>query len=295
MLTFCVIYWIHLTVEFGYNESVYEEDEGETSTYYLGGGFDGNKSSKFTQKKRKNLMKSHNVRSYELGADVPYGNYSNGSHQSMLLGKRPANSLNVGYIPTKRIRTASRQRVVSTFGAGAAGSLQVPAKTDASSGDTNSFQDDQSTLHGGFHIQKSMEVESAGEFEKQLPYDCAETSAKPKKKKKPKHLVSRTFVYVPTCIWDLSMACICFSHTSSVKLLELFWLQASAFDQGWQLDSNVHNEQVSTLLYSEIVVYHDNLFYPLPSNLPFKWLYICTPNFSLIMSFLMRTLLGSYF
>ncbi|KAL5794794.1 hypothetical protein ACOSP7_003388 [Xanthoceras sorbifolium] len=191
---------------FGYHDSAYDEDEGETSTYYLPGAFEGSKSSKFTQKKRKNPMKSYTAKSYELGADIPYGHGTMGSQQSTLMVKRPANNLNVGSIPTKRMRTASRQRVISPFNAAAAGSLHAPAKTDASSGDTSSFQDDQSTLHGGSQIQKSVEVESVGDFEKQLTYDCAETSTKSKKTKKAKHM-------------------------------------GSAYEQNWQLDSTVYNEQ----------------------------------------------------
>lgn len=104
------------------------------------------------------------------------------------MGKRPA-SLNVGPIPTKRMRTANRQRVLSPFGSTPTANAQGQMRTDASSGDTNSFQDDQSSLLGGSQFQKSMEVESVGDFDKQLPYDSAETSIKPKKKKKAKHLV----------------------------------------------------------------------------------------------------------
>ncbi|KAM3683854.1 hypothetical protein ACJW31_12G180600 [Castanea mollissima] len=190
--------------EYGYEENVYDEDEGETSMLCLPGAFEGSKSTKFAQKKRKHLTKSYASRSFEVGADLHYGQCTTGTQQSMLMGKRPA-SLNVGSIPTKRMRTATRQRVLSPFGAGATGTIQAQVKTDASSGDTNSCQDDQSTLHGGSQIQKSVEVESAGDFEKQLPYDSAETSIKPKKKKKAKHLGS--------------------------------------YDQGWQLDSAVLNEQ----------------------------------------------------
>ncbi|KAG4120452.1 hypothetical protein ERO13_D11G144700v2 [Gossypium hirsutum] len=190
--------------EFGYGDFVYDEDEGETSTYYLPGAFEGRKSSKLNKKKRKNPMKSYPARPYEMDADLPYGSCA---QQSVLIGKRPGSSLNVGPIPTKRVRTGSRHRVISPFGsAAAAGGLQAPMKTDASSGDTNSFQDDQSTLHGGFPMQKSNEVESIGDFERQLPYDCAETPTKPKKKKKAKNLLS-------------------------------------AYDQGWQLESTVHSEQ----------------------------------------------------
>ncbi|GAU18248.1 hypothetical protein TSUD_175900 [Trifolium subterraneum] len=189
--------------EFGCEEVAYDEDEGETSTYYLPGTYEGRRSSKPVQKKHKHRMNSYTHRSNEIGTDMPYAHYSTGAHPSTLFGNRPAN-LNVGTI-TKRTRTASRQRVVSPFSV-VAGTAQVLAKMDAaSSGDTNSFQDDQSTLHGGSQLQKSMEVESVGDFEKQLPYDCGETSVKPKKKK-PKNMVS-------------------------------------AYDQGWQLDSVVPSEQ----------------------------------------------------
>lgn len=189
--------------EFGYHDTAYDEDEGETSAYYLPGAFDGSNSVKSVPKKKKNVIK-YTGRSYEVGGDIPCGHGTVGSQQS-IMGKRPCN-LNVGSIPTKRMRTASRQRIIGPFSAGAAGSLQAPAKTDASSGDTSSFQDDQSTLHGGSQNQKSVEVESAGDFEKQLPYDCAETSTKPKKKKKAKH-------------------------------------PGSAFEHGWQFESTVYSEQ----------------------------------------------------
>ncbi|WJX81703.1 hypothetical protein P8452_64551 [Trifolium repens] len=188
--------------EFGCEDVAYDEDEGETSTYYLPGTYEGRRSSKPVQKKHKHRMKFTH-RSNEIGTDLPYAHYSTGAHPSTLFGNRPAN-LNVGMI-TKRTRTASRQRVVSPFSV-VAGTVQALAKIDAaSSGDTNSFQDDQSTLHGGSQLQKSMEVESVGDFEKQLPYDCGETSVKPKKKK-PKNM-------------------------------------GSAYDQGWQLDSVLPSEQ----------------------------------------------------
>ncbi|XP_057473271.1 chromatin modification-related protein EAF1 B-like isoform X1 [Actinidia eriantha] len=167
----------------------YEEDEGETSMYYLHGAFEAGKQLKFSHKKRKILRKSGTARSYDLGTDFPFTHIEDkvGAQQSVLMEKRPINSLNVGLIPTKRMRTASRQRVLSPFGAGTSGGVQDLSKTDASSGDTNSFQDDQSTLHGGSHIPNNLEVESGCDFEKQLPFDPTEVS-KPKKKKKPKHL-----------------------------------------------------------------------------------------------------------
>ena len=92
------------------------------------------------------------------------------------------------------MRTASRQRVASPF-AVISGTAQAQAKTDASSGDTNSFQDDQSALNVGSLIQKSLEVESVRDFEKQVPYDCGETSVKTKKKK-PKNLVIKICISV---------------------------------------------------------------------------------------------------
>lgn len=121
-------------------------------------------------------MKYHSSQSY----DLPYGSYTGGSNP--LMGKRPASNLNVGSAPMKRMRTASRQRIVSPFGCDTVGNLPVPSKTDASSGDTSSFQDEQSSLNGGSAFQKGIEVDSSGNFEKQLPYDMAETSGKPKKK-----------------------------------------------------------------------------------------------------------------
>ncbi|KAK8570009.1 hypothetical protein V6N13_002715 [Hibiscus sabdariffa] len=157
---------------FGYGDFVYDKDEGETSTYLLPGAFEGGKSSKLNQKRGTNslkFMKSYPARSYNVGAGLPYGNCA---QQSTLIA--------------------------------AAGGFQAPTKADASSGDTNSCRDDQSTLNGGFQIQKSMEIESTGEFERQLPYNCAEESTKPKKKKKTTNL-------------------------------------GSAYDEGWQLEST-HNE-----------------------------------------------------
>ncbi|KAI5437117.1 hypothetical protein KIW84_023296 [Lathyrus oleraceus] len=189
--------------EFGCEDVAYDEDEGETSTYYLPGTYESRRSLKSVQKKHKNGINAYTQRAIEIGTDLPYAHYSTGAHPSVLSGSRYAN-LNVGTVPTRRLRTASRQRVVSPF-AVATGTVQALAKTDAaSSGDTNSFQDDQYTLHAGSQFQKSMEGESVGDFEKQLPYDCGETSVK-RQKKKPKNL-------------------------------------GSGYDQGWQLDYVVLSE-----------------------------------------------------
>ncbi|CAL5388008.1 unnamed protein product [Camellia sinensis] len=189
-------------------DNAYEEDERETRTYYFPGAFEGSKPSKFSQKNRKNSTNSHTARSYDLGTDLPFMpcvENKVGTQQSVLMGKRPANNLNVGMIPTKRIRTASRQRILSPFSAATSGGVYGPNRTGASSGDTNSFQDDQSTLRGGSQIPNGLEIESMGDFEKQLPFDSTEVS-KPKKKKKPKHL-------------------------------------GSTYEQRWQLDNNFQTEQ----------------------------------------------------
>jgi len=181
----CHYFLLLIQIEFGSQENGYDEEEGENSTYYLPSVYEGNKSSKSAQKKHKNL-KSYAPRCGDAGADLSYVHYTTGSQPSIMFGKRPA-SLNVGSIPTKRMRTATRHRVVSPFTN--IGTVQAQAKADASSGDTNSFHDDQSTLHAGPLIQKSSEVESVADFEKQLSYDCAETFVKTKKKKKAKTLV----------------------------------------------------------------------------------------------------------
>ncbi|CAN4093728.1 unnamed protein product [Withania somnifera] len=191
--------------EFGYQD--YAFDEGDASPYDTSVAIEGNKSSRFTLKKRKIHIKAYNGRLYHVRADVPFTQRVKcklGSHQSMKLGKRPSSNLN-GSIPTKRMRTASRQRVLSPYSATTSGCAQLPTETDTSSGDTSSFQDDQSTLHGGSHIPNSLEVDSVGDFEKYLPFDSAEVS-KPKKKKK-------------------------------VKIL------GSACEQRWQVESNFQNKQ----------------------------------------------------
>lgn len=179
-----------LTADFESQDNAYDEDEGETNAYNMSVAFDG-KSSRYGQKKHRHLTYAYGARSYEMGTDLLPENKVV-TPQSVLLAKRPANDLNVS-IPTRRVRTATR-RVISPFGAGAA-CIQVPNKTDASSCDTNSFQDDQSTLRGGLLVPNNAEVESAGEFEKQLPFDSAEVSTRPKKKKKAKHLVHNGVYY----------------------------------------------------------------------------------------------------
>uniref|UniRef100_A0A7N0TQI7 Uncharacterized protein n=1 Tax=Kalanchoe fedtschenkoi TaxID=63787 RepID=A0A7N0TQI7_KALFE len=170
-------------------DNVYDEDEGETSTRYLPGTVEWGQSSKFPYKKQKGLKRTYTSGSYELGADLAYGNHNSGTQKSVLMVKRPA-SQNVVSIPIKRMRTASRQRVLgSSSGVGILNTLAMN-KTDASSGDTNSYQDDQSSRHGGSQIQRGLEVESPVDFEKYLPIDSGEISTKHKKKKKPKNMNS---------------------------------------------------------------------------------------------------------
>ncbi|CAI9288354.1 unnamed protein product [Lactuca saligna] len=131
-------------------DNTLEEDEGETSTYYLPGAFEGSRMSKPTQKKRKQSQpfKSYVGRPYETGADLSFPQSLDrniGTQPSVISGKRPATSINVS-IPTKR--------------------------------------DEQSSLHGGYQIPNNMEAESVGDYEKQLHFDMTEVSNRPKKKKK---------------------------------------------------------------------------------------------------------------
>ncbi|XP_071701548.1 chromatin modification-related protein EAF1 A-like isoform X2 [Rutidosis leptorrhynchoides] len=188
-------------------DNAFEEDEGETSTYYMPGVLEGIKSTKNSQKGRKNF-KLYGPRPYDMGGDPSYMQSVEraiGTQPSVLNGKRSSSSLNVT-IPTKRVRTASRQRIISPFNAGSSGQIHAPNRTDGSSGDNNSFQDEQSNIHVVSQIQNNMEAESMGEYEKQLQFDSMEVSNRPKKRKKEKH-------------------------------------PGSTFENRWQLDSNYLNEQ----------------------------------------------------
>ncbi|CAM0881456.1 unnamed protein product [Alopecurus aequalis] len=162
-------------------------DEGEAYTYLLPGTYDGGLASKSGHKKKQQMHQRMNVtRPYDNGVDPPYDpclENKIGNQPFLSNGKRPPDFLS---IPTKRIRTAARQRVASPFSAGVAGTPQFTSKTDASSGDTNSCQDDQSSLHGVFFPRKNADIESTVDFDRQLMYDGIEVS-KSKKKKKSKH------------------------------------------------------------------------------------------------------------
>ncbi|KAK8452987.1 hypothetical protein SEVIR_5G210200v4 [Setaria viridis] len=169
-------------------ENVYGDDEGDARTYLLPGAYDGGLASKSSHKKKHPVTQRMNgTRPYEIGSDMPYEPFLEskpGNQQFVSNGKRTTDFLS---IPIKRIRTAARQRVASPFPAGVSGTPQFTSKTDASSGDTNSCQDDQSSLHGGSFSRKNADIESTVDFDRQLLYDASEVSTKSKKKKKPKH------------------------------------------------------------------------------------------------------------
>ncbi|WVZ99822.1 hypothetical protein U9M48_045066 [Paspalum notatum var. saurae] len=161
-----------------HQESAYEEDEGETCTYLSAKAYD-------CGHKKKHLMQQHisAARPYEIGTNVPYEPYmesKSGNQPVLLIGKRPTSFL---AIPPKRIRTASRQRVASPFHADASGPPQVTSKTDASSGDTNSYQDDRNSLHGVSLPWRNTDFESTVDSERQMPFDASEVCKTNKKKK----------------------------------------------------------------------------------------------------------------
>uniref|UniRef100_A0A0D9WKI8 HSA domain-containing protein n=1 Tax=Leersia perrieri TaxID=77586 RepID=A0A0D9WKI8_9ORYZ len=160
-------------------DNVYE-DEGETGTY-LSEAYDGGLLSRMGHKKHLGQKRINSARSYEISTHVPFEPYL---ESKLSNGKRPSSFLAV---PTKRIRTAARQRIVSPFPAGVGGSTQVTSKTDVSSGDTSSYQDDQSSLHGGSLPWKNTDFESTVDFDRQLPYDGREVFSKANKKKKLKN------------------------------------------------------------------------------------------------------------
>ncbi|XP_004960997.1 chromatin modification-related protein EAF1 B isoform X1 [Setaria italica] len=163
-------------------ENAYEEDEGETCTYLSPKAYDGGCLSNMGHKKKHQMQQRISIlRPYEIGTDMPYEpclESKSGNQPLLSNGKRPTSFL---AIPPKRIRTAVRQRVVSPFHAGATGPTQVTSKTDASSGDTNSYQDDQSSLHGPW---RNTDFESTVDSDRQLPYDASEVCTKANKKKK---------------------------------------------------------------------------------------------------------------
>ncbi|PKA63353.1 E1A-binding protein p400 [Apostasia shenzhenica] len=214
----------------GSRDSAFEEDEGETGTDILLGESRGNFSFKVSNKKMKKVQqKSYNQRLREVGTDLSYEpsvDWKFANQSVLISGKRPSPStVNVGAVPTKRLRTAPRQRMTCPYSTGVPGALQITSKTDVSSGDTCSLQDDQSSLHSGSQPRKNMEVESTVDFERQLPFDGSEISSKSKKIKKPKH----------------------FGYKHSLNLADSSLLiipgNASLYEQGMQVDSMVHHDQ----------------------------------------------------
>ncbi|KXG22683.1 chromatin modification-related protein EAF1 B isoform X1 [Sorghum bicolor] len=187
-------------------ENAYEEDEGETCTYLSPKAYDGGFVSNMVHKKKHVMPQRISVaRPYQIGTYVPYEPCmeSKSRNQPLLSnGKRPTSFL---AIPPKRTRTAARQRVVSPFHAGASGPPQVTNKTDVSSGDTNSYQEDQSSLHGGSLPWRNTDFESTVDSDRQLPYDAGEMCTKDIKKKKIKNsgykiAQNAANSYVPTSI-----------------------------------------------------------------------------------------------
>ncbi|XP_020270313.1 chromatin modification-related protein EAF1 B-like isoform X2 [Asparagus officinalis] len=203
----------------------YEEEEGETGSYLLPGAVEGIMSSKLTLKRKKIFPQKYVARSFNVGSDFSFDSHLEGKSANiplMTTGRRPRSTPNSGLIPIKRVRTATRQRVPSPFGAGVTGSLNITNKADVSIGDTNSLQDDQGSMHGGSQPKKNMDIESTVDFERQFLFDSSETSTKPKKKK------SKHFGYCA----DLS--------ASGVLVVSR---KGSAFDQRLQADLMIQQEQ----------------------------------------------------
>ncbi|XP_020399005.1 chromatin modification-related protein EAF1 B isoform X3 [Zea mays] len=180
-------------------ENAYEEDEGETCTFLSPKAYVGGSISNMVHKKKHVMPQRISLaRPYEIGTYVPYQPCmeSKSRNQPLLSnGKRPTSFL---AIPPKRTRTAARQQVVSPFHAGAS----VPPQ-DFSSGNTNSYQDDQSSLHSESLPWRNMDFESTVDSDRQLPYDAGEMCTKVNNKKKLKNsgykiAQNAANLYVPT-------------------------------------------------------------------------------------------------
>ncbi|GAA0143885.1 chromatin/chromatin-binding, or -regulatory protein [Lithospermum erythrorhizon] len=163
--------------DIGLIENRYEEAKEETSFY----NYDISRSSKFAQKKRR-IMIGYDIEPQNVGTDLMHTQFFENKHvvkQSDLVGKRPASNLNVS-IPTKRVRTASRQRVLSPYTAGTFGCVPLPIKAEALNADTSCFHED---LDGQPIMPNGLEVEPGGDFVKSFPLDSTEVHM-PKMKKK---------------------------------------------------------------------------------------------------------------
>lgn len=176
-------------------------DEDEMRVQYLPGAFEGSKANK-ARKKRKIIMrasmpKTHAGRFPPGESHVLSVGYkaetNNGIPLPVSTGKRalPSANLNIGSIPTKRIRSstiAARQRAAGSLSGGTTGASGLANKTDVSSGDTSSLQEDFNTLSGGSQHPKGMDVEPTGACGNYWLFDASDVSVKTKKKKKSKHL-----------------------------------------------------------------------------------------------------------
>uniref|UniRef100_A0A7N0ZS45 Uncharacterized protein n=1 Tax=Kalanchoe fedtschenkoi TaxID=63787 RepID=A0A7N0ZS45_KALFE len=151
-------------------EHMYMGEEEELEAYYLPSAFEGSKASKTAQKKRKNPVNFY-LSEIRDGAHLTFVGHPSG--------------INSRCVPTKHTRTASRLRLLRHYDVGVGGNGQLPDRTDASSEDTNSFQDDQSTLSGDYKIEYAMD------FEKHVQLDTTGDLRKSKKKKIEKHREDR--------------------------------------------------------------------------------------------------------
>jgi hypothetical protein len=204
-MLYIVMHFIHICSNFYTvcsdlpQENAYEEDEGETCTFLSPKAYVGGSISNMVHKKKHVMPQRISLaRPYEIGTYVPYQPCmeSKSRNQPLLSnGKRPTSFL---AIPPKRTRTAARQQVVSPFHAGAS----VPPQ-DFSSGNTNSYQDDQSSLHSESLPWRNMDFESTVDSDRQLPYDAGEMCTKVNNKKKLKNsgykiAQNAANLYVPT-------------------------------------------------------------------------------------------------
>lgn len=176
-------------------------DEDEMRVQYLPGAFEGSKASK-SRKRRKSIMKASMPKTY--GGRFPPGEShvvhvgnkaetNNGIPLTVSTGKRALSSANpnIGSIPTKRIRSstvAARQRAAGSLSGGTTGASGLANKTDVSSGDTSSLQEDFNTFSGGSQPSKGIDVESTGACGNHWLFDTADGSVMRKRKKKSKHL-----------------------------------------------------------------------------------------------------------
>jgi hypothetical protein len=245
-------------------EDTYEEDEGETGTYLSPEAYEGGYISKrYHKKKHQMYQRISGARQYEIGIDVPYepcleskswNRTSNGKRSSFLV------------VPAKRSRTAARQQVVSLFPASVTAAPHV--KTDASSGDTNSLQDDESSLHGGSMQWRNMDYESTVDFDRQLPYNSSEVSTKANKKKKLNILGYRTAQntansYAPASVKvnTLSFLCgPCFCCLQYFLSPDLFLFQSHMYDQRLQVEDYLKkrpegHQYNSNRIYGNVILF----------------------------------------